>query len=611
MPLRARIPIGLVCLSASVAQAQGPTIQRASLPTDLVAAGSVDYAVLLPDGYFQDAERLPLVLMLHGAGGDREQLASFAPQIREMQAAGELPELVVATPSVASGSIYMDSHNGRNRWETFVMDEFLPHLRAEFRAGRDRRTTMVTGISMGGFGSLRLGFKYPETFGAVAAMEPGAWPGLTWDEVPDRNKIRTPERIAALFGDPFDHQRFQRENPASIVQSEPSRLRDSAIYLEVGDEDGFGFMEGVDFLHRLLWRHRIRHEYRLVRWADHVGSTLEERSRDRFRFLARHLEQPTQHEPAVERFRERMAAGHRSRGMRPFGFWPNSTLRSFKSGDSAVDFARAYRDAEEVRKEHGVIRISDIPNFSDQGGDPTRQSLDIYIREGLSDAPVVLYVHGGGWIRGDKARALFKPAALVPEGHLFASMNYRFHPQASLAEMAQDVATAAAWLTQHAAKYGGDPSRIVLMGHSAGGHLVSVVGTNSDFMDAAGASLDDLSAVVAIDTGMLNVPLRMATAGPSQYQVFGRDPDAWIPVSPWHNLRQGSGVPPFLLLIADGRAVSREQAAAMQDKLLGAGIEASTFEAKGRAHMPLDTYIGVTGDESTRILREFLRRQTN
>ena len=149
------------------------------------------------------------------------------------------------------------------------------------------------------------------------------------------------------------------------------------------------------------------------------------------------------------------------------------------------------------------------------------------------------------------------------------------------------------------------------MGHSAGGHLVSVVGTNPAYMDAAGASLDDLAAVVAIDTGMLNVPLRMATAGSSQYRVFGRDPDAWIPVSPWHHVRQGSGVPPFLLLIADGRAVSQEQAAAMQDKLLDAGIEASTFVAEGRAHMPLDTYIGVKGDESTRILLEFLGRHTN
>ena len=189
--------------------------------------------------------------MLHGAGGDREQLARFEPQIRTMWASNDLPWLAVAAPSVATGSIYMDSFDGTERWETFIMSEFLPYLRAKYPVSDERRTTMVTVISMGGFGSLRLGFKYPETFGAAAAMEPGAWPGLTWDEVPDRNKIRAPDRIPRLFGDPFNHAKFQRENPASILESAPSRLRDSAIYIEVGDEDGFGFAEGLDFLHRL------------------------------------------------------------------------------------------------------------------------------------------------------------------------------------------------------------------------------------------------------------------------------------------------------------------------------------------------------------------------
>ena len=201
-----------------------------------------------------------------------------------------------------------------------------------------------------------------------------------------------------------------------------------------------------------------------------------------------------------------MADSHRSRGLEPFGFWPNSTLRAYSSGDGVVDYERAVRDSEEVRKERGVIRISDIAYASDPAADPARQSLDIYMREGLTDAPVILYVHGGGWVRWDKQRALFKPAFLVPNGYLFASMNYRFHPEVGLSEMAQDVATAAAWLKQHAAKYGGDGSRLVLMGHSAGGHLVSVVGSDKTYIEKAGASLRDINGVVAIDTAMLNVP---------------------------------------------------------------------------------------------------------
>lgn len=72
---------------------------------------------------------------------------------------------------------------------------------------------MVTGGSLGGFGSLRRGFKHPGIFGAIAAMQPGAWPGVTWAEVSDRNEVRPPQSIANLFGDPFDNARIQTEPP--------------------------------------------------------------------------------------------------------------------------------------------------------------------------------------------------------------------------------------------------------------------------------------------------------------------------------------------------------------------------------------------------------------
>lgn len=604
---RTGLALGLAA-SALAVLAHGSEIVRESLPTSSIENGSVEYAVLLPDDYRSGQSRLPLLLMLHGSGGDREQIVRFRRQVDEMWADGDLPRMVIAAPSVARGSIYMDSYDGKNRWETFIMTEFLPHLRSKYRVSTNRETTMVTGISMGGFGSLRLGFKYPETFGAIAAMEPGAWPGLTWDEVPDRNKIRPPGSIAALFGDPFEDAKFKRENPASIISSDPSRLVNSAIYIEVGDEDGFGFMEGVDYLHRLLWHHRLRHEYRLVRWADHVGSSIIERSRDRFRFLARYLDQPAPPEPAVSRYRERMAEGHRARGLPPFGYWPNSTLRAYDTPDGARNNQWAYRDAEELRRERGVIRIADLAYDTLDGVDRKRLSLDIFLREGLKAAPVVLYVHGGGWVRGDKMRALFKPAVLVPQGFLFASMNYRFRPQASLAEMARDIATAAVWLKENAAKYGGDGSKIVIMGHSAGAHLAAAVGTNETFMASAGGSLHDLRGVIAIDTAMYNVPLQMKTAQGLQAQAFGTDPADWAPVSPWHHVEAGKGIPPFLLFVSDGRATMHDQVKPLAAKLKAAGIEAVVHEAKGRAHSPLDTYLGVEGDESTRIMLEFLAR---
>ncbi len=158
---------------------QSPAWARVDSNSIPSSAGSIDNAVLLPDRYFRDGGRLPLALMLHGAAGDREHLARFKPQIRKMWAANELPEMDVATPSAGTGSINLDSYDGKEPWKTFVMNEFLPHLRAEYRVSSDRKTTMEMGISIGGFGSLRLGFKYPAIFGAVVALQPGAWRGLT------------------------------------------------------------------------------------------------------------------------------------------------------------------------------------------------------------------------------------------------------------------------------------------------------------------------------------------------------------------------------------------------------------------------------------------------
>ena len=78
---------------------------------------------------------------------------------------------------------------------------------------------------MGGYGCLNLAFKYPQVFGAVASMEPDIWPGKHWDEVPDRHKFREKERMARLFGDPFDTVHGEANNPASIISADPQKFR--------------------------------------------------------------------------------------------------------------------------------------------------------------------------------------------------------------------------------------------------------------------------------------------------------------------------------------------------------------------------------------------------
>ena len=152
------------------------------LETDLVP-GPVEFYVLLPPGYSETGERYPLVIDLHGGGGSRANLERQRPLFDGLWKAGRMAPMVIAMPSVTPRCFYMDFRDGKEKWESFLVGPFLDHLRATYHVRADQRGTLVTGISMGGMGSLRLAFKYPDRFGAVAGMEPGIEPILQWKEM--------------------------------------------------------------------------------------------------------------------------------------------------------------------------------------------------------------------------------------------------------------------------------------------------------------------------------------------------------------------------------------------------------------------------------------------
>jgi acetyl esterase/lipase len=251
--------------------------------------------------------------------------------------------------------------------------------------------------------------------------------------------------------------------------------------------------------------------------------------------------------------------------------------------------------------------------------DRTRRSLDVYTRAELRLAPIILFAHGGAWRQGDKRAVGDKPQAFVPAGFVVASVNYRFRPDVSVADMAQDIAQALAWLRAHATSFGGDPDRIVLMGHSAGAHLVAVVGTNPMFLQAAGVPSDSLRGVITLDTGPYHVPRQMQRLSSASGQrttrygelmqfVFDLDPDAWEDVSPWHHAT--SATPPFLIFSSEGRSDAALQAVPFAAHLQALGVEATHIEAIGRTHGTLNTKMGAPGDATTEQVLDFLRRVT-
>ncbi|MBO9543811.1 alpha/beta hydrolase-fold protein [Caulobacter sp.] len=289
----------ITALAASAMSSAASAAERAGgeLRTDRLQSahvpGEVAVGVYLPPGYGATPDkRYPLLLLLHGGDGSERDLARFAPVIDRAVRDGRIPPLVVATPS-ARRSLYMDYRDGSERWETFVVSELLAHLRAAFAVSLERKHTFVGGWSMGGLGSLRLAFKHPDLFAAVAALEPAVEPVLSWQAIGPRVKFwRSDEIYQHIFGAPVDTAFWAANNPATIAQRDPRRLIDLGVYLDVGDQDLLYLNHGVEFLHRVLFDAGVAHEYRLVQGGEHVGPSLSPRLYDALGFIGRRIDPP-------------------------------------------------------------------------------------------------------------------------------------------------------------------------------------------------------------------------------------------------------------------------------------------------------------------------------
>lgn len=258
------------------------------LGTDLLPH-AVGCRTLVPDDV---QNTLPLLVLLHGGSGSSDYLETVRPQIESAWDDGSLPQLAVATLD-AERSQYLDYHDGTQRWETFITTEWLAHLRATLPVATTREGTLIAGISMGGHGALRLALRRPEMFLAVAAMEPAIMPALLLTDVPERNLLFQRDMIETWYGSPPDDH-WNSNNPAALAIANAERIRQAGleIYLEVGTDDFFLLDDGAEFLHRVLLDHRIRHEYRLVLGANHVGRSVAPRFSDMLGFVGRALTAP-------------------------------------------------------------------------------------------------------------------------------------------------------------------------------------------------------------------------------------------------------------------------------------------------------------------------------
>jgi acetyl esterase/lipase len=180
--------------------------------------------------------------------------------------------------------------------------------------------------------------------------------------------------------------------------------------------------------------------------------------------------------------------------------------------------------------------------------------MDVYLPPaGQAIQGVIFMVHGGGWKHGDKQHHKVvnnKVARWVPKGLALVSINYRMLPEAPVQTQADDVRQALAQAQRLAPQWHAPADRFVLMGHSAGAHLVSLVSANPSQALAQGAR--PWLGVVSLDTAATNVPQLMSRRHASLYDdAFGTDPAYWQAMSPWHQL--SAHTPPWLLVCSTER----------------------------------------------------------
>lgn len=224
-------------------------------------------------------------------------------------------------------------------------------------------------------------------------------------------------------------------------------------------------------------------------------------------------------------------------------------------------------------------------------GDGALRTFDVYAPVGARAAPVIFMVHGGGWRRGDKAAQnviLNKVRHWVPLGFSVVSVDYPLLPAASPLQQARDVALALAVAQRDAPGWGGDPRKFVLMGHSAGAHLVSLVSAEPALATSQGA-LPWLG-TVALDSAAYDVTAIMRGRHFRLYDAaFGADPADWAAASPTLQVR--ARIAPFLAVCSSLRADSCPQADAFAAKARRFGTRVQVLPEPLR-HAAIDAQLG-------------------
>lgn len=247
-----------------------------------------------------------------------------------------------------------------------------------------------------------------------------------------------------------------------------------------------------------------------------------------------------------------------------------------------------------------------------------RQALDVYSPPHAKSLPVVFWIHGGGWQAGDKSSVQVKPRASMDRWFVFVSTNYRLLPGVDMATIVSDVAASIRWVHDHVADYGGDPRRILVMGHSAGAQLAALVCTDDRYLKAEGLLLAIIKGCVPVDRNTYDVPAIIETAETRRrvhgqpratfghHEKFGDDPAKHRDLSAVKHVARRKNIPPFLIMHVADHPDTSAQAQRLAGVLKGAGVAVKVFGTQESTHNKIKADLGVADDPGTKAMFAFV-----
>jgi acetyl esterase/lipase len=248
-----------------------------------------------------------------------------------------------------------------------------------------------------------------------------------------------------------------------------------------------------------------------------------------------------------------------------FGAWPMAA----NADQSALSEQQSFRN---------------IPYYTGPDANPVRHVLDVHVPKGQKNFPVIFFVHGGGWVQGNKDHlGVYSVLARTFNRYGIGVVcpNYRLSPEVQHPEHIRDVARAFAWTYKNIHKYGGRNDELFVSGHSAGGHLCALLATDTSYLKAEGLPTNAIKGVMPI-SGLFTIP-----AGKMFDVAFGKDSLSHGQASPINHVH--ADLPPFLILFGDHDlpACDRHGAEAFCKAVRGKGCQAEMREIPSRNHVSI------------------------